>query len=169
VAEDYFSESDQEYWDLTKDFHSLEPPSPLAWFEYRMPRVIRSRVHGDTDLASIVEGRVGLLMIGSKREDVVGEGIPPEVRWVLTFELFLDYGGGNIQGPHGAIHLAVDAAGRIVDHPWMQMFTAESSAGILDLIAFTHPALLAFDELREGACWVKESVMGRNRKHLEEK
>jgi hypothetical protein len=43
VAEDYFSGSDQEYWDLTKDFHSLEPPSPLAWFEYRMPRVIRSR------------------------------------------------------------------------------------------------------------------------------
>jgi len=25
-------------------------------------------------------------MIGSKREDVVGEGIPPEVEWVLTFE-----------------------------------------------------------------------------------
>jgi hypothetical protein len=32
-------------------------------------------------------------MIGSKREDVVGERIRPGVRWVLTFELFtLDAG-----------------------------------------------------------------------------
>jgi hypothetical protein len=38
VSEEYFSGSDQEYWDLTKDFPSLEPPLPLAWFEYRLPR-----------------------------------------------------------------------------------------------------------------------------------
>ena len=90
-------------------------------------------------------------MIGSKREDVVGEGIPPEVRWVLTFELFLDYGGGNIQGSHGAIHMAVDGDGGMVGRPWMQTFTAESSAGIMELITFVHPVLLAFDRLRAGA------------------
>jgi hypothetical protein len=135
---------------------------PLAWFGYRLPRVIRSRVHGDTDLAGLVEGRVGRLMIGSRRENVVGDGIPPQVRWVLTFELFIDYGSENIQGSHGAIHIFVDAAGRLVDHPWVGMFTAESSAGITDLIAFTHPALLAFDELRGRGVLMKESVMGRS-------
>jgi len=118
--------------------------------------VIRSRVHGDTDLtrltsAGIVEGRVGLLMIGSERADVVGEGIPAEVRWVLTFELFIDYGVGNIQGSHGAIHMAVDGAGRIVGGPWMQTFAREGTAGIMELITFVHPVLLAFDRLRAGA------------------
>jgi hypothetical protein len=49
------------------------------------------------------------------------------------------------------------------------MFTAESSAGITDLIAFTHPALLAFDELR-GKGRVGEGIShGPYRKHLEEK
>jgi hypothetical protein len=152
VAQAYFSGNDQEYWDLGRDFPSLEPPRELVWFEYRLPRVIRSRVCGDTDLASLVEGRVGLLMIGSKREDVVGEGIPPEVEWVLTFELFLDYGGGNIQGSHGAIHIAVDGSGRVVDRPWLQTFARrEGEVGIVELITFTHPVLLAFAGVRARA------------------
>jgi hypothetical protein len=63
----------------------------------------------------------------------------------------------------------VDAAGQLVDHPWIGTFTAESSAGITDLIAFTHPALLAFDELREKER-VGEGISHRPyRKHLEEK
>jgi hypothetical protein len=90
-------------------------------------------------------------MIGSRREDVEGEGIPAEVRWVLTFELFIDYGGGNIQGSHGAIHIAVDASGRVVARPWMQTFAREGEAGIVELITFTHPALLSFDWLRPQA------------------
>ena len=41
--------------------------------------------------------------------------------------------------------------------------------GITDLIAFTHPALLAFDELR-GKGRVGEGIShGPYRKHLEEK
>jgi hypothetical protein len=65
-------------------------------------------------------GRVGLLMIGSSRESVTAEDMPSELRWVLTFELFIDYGGGNIQGSHGSIHIAADQTGKIVGRPWMQ-------------------------------------------------
>jgi hypothetical protein len=45
----------------------------------------------------------------------------------------------------------VDAAGRIVDRPWIETFTADGSAGIMDMIAFAHPALVAFAGLRARA------------------
>ena len=90
-------------------------------------------------------GRVGLLMIGSARESVRGEAMPPEVRWILSFELFIDYGAGDIQGSHGTIFIAADRAGNIVDRPWMQTFVRpDLTKHIPPLIPFTHPALLAF-------------------------
>jgi hypothetical protein len=90
-------------------------------------------------------GRVGLVMIGSARESVRGKAMPPEVRWVLIFELFIDYGAGDIQGSHGTIFIAADGAGKIVDRPWMQTFVRPDLAQYAPpLISFTHPALLAF-------------------------
>jgi hypothetical protein len=84
-------------------------------------------------------------MIGSARESVKGEAIPAEVRWILSFELFIDYGGGDIQGSHGTIHIAADGAGNIVDRPWMQTFVRpDLGQYVPPLISFTHPALLAF-------------------------
>src|SRR5215472_8843780 len=67
-------------------------------------------------------------MIGSSRESVTAEDMPSELRWILTFELFIDYGGGNIQGSHGSIHIAADDTGNIVDRPWMQTFVRPDSA-----------------------------------------
>ena len=71
--------------------------------------------------------------------------MPPEVRWILTFELFLDYGGGNIQGSHGWIHIAADQTWKIVGRPWMQTFMPPDAVQLItSLITFTHPPLLAF-------------------------
>jgi hypothetical protein len=146
VAHAYFEGSEQEYWNLEYDFPPLIPPCELAWFEYALPRRIRSAVKGDSWIGGLhhSSGRVGLLMIGRARERVKGEGLPPEVRWVLTFELFIDYGGGNIQGSHGSIHIAADEAGAIVGSPWIQTFAPDCGAHVISLITFTHPALLAF-------------------------
>jgi hypothetical protein len=84
-------------------------------------------------------------MIGCSRESVKGQGIPPEVRWILTFELFIDYGGGNIQGSHGSIHIAADQTGKIVGQPWMQTFMPpDADQLVTSLITFTHAPLLAF-------------------------
>jgi hypothetical protein len=71
--------------------------------------------------------------------------MPPEVRWILSFELFIDYGAGDIQGSHGTIFIAADRAGNIVDRPWMQTFVRPDLAKYVPtLIPFTHPVLLAF-------------------------
>ena len=147
VAHAYFESSEQEYWNLEHDFPPLIPPCDLAWFEYALPRRIHSAAKGDFDIGELHHhsGWVGLLMFGSARESVKGEAIPAEVRWILSFELFIDYGGGDIQGSHGTIHIAADGAGNIVDRPWMQTFVRPDLAKYVPtLIPFTHPALLAF-------------------------
>jgi hypothetical protein len=159
VAHAYFEASEQEYWNLEYDFPPLIPPCELAWFEYALPQRIHSAAKGDFDIGELHHhsGRVGLLMIGSARESVKGEAIPPEVRWILsfamppavrwilTFELFIDYGGGDIQGSHGTIQIAADGDGKIVDRPWIQTFVRPDLAQYVPpLIPFTHPALLAF-------------------------
>jgi len=146
VAHAYFEASEQEYWDLEHDFPPLVPPCDLAWFEYPLPYRIHSAATGDFDIARLhSNGRIGLLMIGSAHESVRGEAMPPEVRWILSFELFIDYGAGDIQGSHGTIFIAADRAGNIVDRPWMQTFVRPDLAKYVPpLIPFTHPALLAF-------------------------
>ena len=147
VAHAYFERSEQEYWNLEHDFPPLIPPYELAWFEYALPRRIHSAAKGDFDIGELHHhsGRVGLLMFGSARESVKGEGIPAEVRWILSFELFIDYGDGDIQGTHGTIHIAAYDTGNIVDRPWMQTFAPPDAVQLVtSLITFTHPPLLAF-------------------------
>jgi hypothetical protein len=154
VAHAYFERSEQEYWNLEYDFPPLIPPCELAWFEYALPQRIRSAAKGDSDIGGLHHhsGRVGLLMIGSSRESVTAEDMTSEVRWVLIFELFIDYGGGNIQGSHGSIHIAADDTGNIVDMPWMQTFVRPDLAQYVPpLISFTHPALLAFSVIHPPA------------------
>jgi hypothetical protein len=146
VAHAYFERSEQEYWNLEYDFPPLIPPCELAWFEYALPRRIHSAAKGDSFLGALHHhlGRVGLLMFGFPRESVKAEGLPSAVCWVLTFELFIDYGGGDIQGSHGSIHIAADGDGKIVGTPWMQTFAPDVGGHVISLVTFAHPALLAF-------------------------
>jgi hypothetical protein len=83
---------------------------------------------------------------------VKAEGLPPEVCWILTFELFIDYGGGDIQGSHGSIHIAADQAGWTVGQPWIETFAPpDLGQRVISLIPFTHPALLAFSVIHPPA------------------
>lgn len=146
VAHWYYEGTGQEHWDLTQHFPNLAPPFPLFWIEYRLPKRIHSDTEGDLDTSSlgIGNGRVGWLMFGTDREDVTGTGIPENVRWVYSGELYIDYGlGREIQGPHGTWHCAVDAEGRIVDRPWIQSWAATGMEEVVRMLnSWTHPALL---------------------------
>lgn len=153
VADYYFAVSDQENWDLATDFPNLAPPFEAAWFEHRMPRVIHSREKGDTNIAAMIpRGRVGLIMFGTTRENLVGEDIPDNLRWSVIFDFFIDYGTAvgsmGVQGPHGTVHIAVDADGRIIGEPWIQTFCEPGLEGpVRALITWCHPALLAISFL----------------------
>jgi hypothetical protein len=149
VAE-YFYTSDQEYWDLSKDFPNLAPPFPAFWCESRMVTKIHSKQCGDTDVSSLVpRGRIGALINGLDPEACKGE-FPDHTRWILWCELFVDYGmrGVTAMGPHGSTFLAVDAEGKIIDRPWMQSFADEGDAKAMrGYMTFFNPAFLAMSFL----------------------
>jgi hypothetical protein len=148
-----FTDSGQEYWDLTRDFPDLRPPFPVFWTEHAIPERIHSRELGDTDTTPWVRaGRVGVLVYGLDRSAVTGEGIPASVRWVLWCELFIDYGRdaqAGVIGPHGSIFVAVDEQGRIVETPWMQSFAAAGDAEVMKLLmGWLHPTFLVMQYLK---------------------
>jgi hypothetical protein len=145
VAQYYYEASDQEHWDLRYDFPNLAPPWPVFWIEHRLPRKIHS-TEGDTDLGIYgCNGRTGALFFGAKVEDVIGEGIPEGTKWVLTAELFIEYGleRDRIEGPHGTCFFAIDGMGRLLETPYMQSWApAQYNDLIRNLVAWLHPALL---------------------------
>lgn len=147
VAEYYYSGTDQEYWDLGKDFPNLAPPYPQFWVEYKLPHEIVSKEKGNTDLSQwVTRGRAGLLITAIDPKDVQGEGVPPEARWILWCDLWIDYGfaDGSIQGPHGAMFVCLDGEGRILERPWMQAFAGDELAPLMkSIMSWLHPAFLA--------------------------
>jgi hypothetical protein len=146
VAEYYFTGTDQEIWDLGKHFPNLAPPFPLCWMEHKLPKVIRSEI-GDTRAPAEIDGRAGILAFGVDPADVIGEGIPANMRWALVMELFIDYGlrrDGSVEGPHGSIQMAIDERGALIGVPSMLSYAYDSHADMMRLImGWTHPALLA--------------------------
>src|SRR5215831_11258956 len=147
VADYYFTASDQEHWDLTKDFPNLAPPFPAFWCEHKIPRLIHSKEKGDTDTSGWVNtGRVGTLITALTRHQFQGENVPDNVKWVLWGELFVDYGRHAIvgEGSHGAFFFAIDAEGRLVDRPWMQTYSHPSlNDEMRNFMIWFNPALLA--------------------------
>lgn len=62
IAEFYWTESPQEVWDLTTDFPNMAPPWPVAFYEFRLPRVINSEGHVRPNPSAGV--RAGVLIMG---------------------------------------------------------------------------------------------------------
>lgn len=146
VADYYYQQTEQEYWDLTKDFPNIAPPFDQFWTEYKLPRMIHSKDKGDTDLSDLgMRGRAGFLVTAIPREKATGENIPPEAKWILWIDMWVDYGwGGGVSGPHGACFLAVDAQGRAIDRIWMQSFAAPQFEGLMkSIMAWFNPVFLA--------------------------
>ena len=147
VAEYYMSGTDQEYWDLLRDFPNLAPPFEVFWTENKIPKKIVSREYGDTDMTAHGIGpkaRTGILWIAATT--FKGEGIPENVKWILMAEIFIDYDafGKDIEGPSGTWIFMIDEHGVLVDRPVMQGFMmAEYAEMMSGWVSWMHPALLA--------------------------
>jgi hypothetical protein len=152
VAEYFYAGTDQEEWNIERDFPNLAPPFPMFWAEHKLVRTIHSKEYGDTDVTRIMPqgGRVGQLFIAAERDQVTGTDIPESARWILWCELFVDYGKRDVaaDGPHGSVFLCIDAEGRIVGNPSMQSYASEQDAEMMKkLIAWFNPTLLAISFL----------------------
>jgi hypothetical protein len=149
---DYYFTCDQEHWDIQKDFPNLAPPFPRFWLEHKLPRKIHSAEKGDTDVASFVQGRVGILMTAVQAQDEHGNKIvPDDARWMYYCELFVDYGihGVTAYGGHGAIWMPVDADGRCTEPPGMLSFAEDERENpvMQAIMSWIKPALLAISFL----------------------
>jgi hypothetical protein len=160
---DYYFAAEQEHWSLDRDFPNLAPPFPVMWVEHHLPRTIHSAECGDNDLTKWVQrGAVGVLIIyGDAATAVCTEGAPPpNAKWILCAELFVDYGRNITQGPHGTIMLCVDAEGRAIDAPWMQTWSAESEADVMkSFMTWLHPAFLAVSFLHCKNVAIQDNVI----------
>jgi hypothetical protein len=146
VADYYYRGTDQEFWDLGRDFPNLAPPYPVFWTEHKMPHTIHSKEYGTSDVSNCLgsKARMGLFWVASEKWD--GEGVPDNVKWILTAELFIDYDcrGKLIEGPTGTWILMIDKDGALVGQPQMQCFSGGQFEDVLQgFMTWLHPALLA--------------------------
>ena len=145
VAEYFYIGTDQENWNLQKHFPNVAPPFPLFWIEYKLPTRIHSEIGDSTGFD--LDGRVGWLIFGTPRDQVVGENIPENAKWILIGELFIDYGfrrDGSMVGPHGTMFVPVDEKGAVIEKPGMMSFASDELAELMRLhIGWWNPALLA--------------------------
>ena len=154
VSEYFYSGTNQEHWSLDKDFPNIAPPFESFWVEYKMAKVIRSEA-GDTDISQWLPqgGRVGQFFRALNRDEVNGESIPDNVRWIYWCDMFIDYHRPEVtaDGPQGAMFLMVDAQGRGVGNPWILSYSAEGdedAAQVLrSIMAWYNPTLLAISFL----------------------
>lgn len=147
VAEYYMSGTDQEYWDLVRDFPNLAPPYSVFWTEHKVPKVIHSREYGDTQLAGNkcgIKSRTGILWMAATT--FTGENIPDNCKWMLTAEIFVDYDvrGHDIEGPMGTWIFMIDAEGVLVGQPQLQGYSdPQWNKTLSSMVSWMHPSLLA--------------------------
>jgi hypothetical protein len=83
VADYYYRGTDQEMWDLTRDFPNLAPPYHAFWSEHKVATHIWSVEHGNLDLTSLGIGddaRIGWLFIAIEPGNIRSEPLPAETR-----------------------------------------------------------------------------------------
>jgi hypothetical protein len=150
VADYYYRGTDQEYWDIGRDFPNIAPPYQMFWTEHKLPHTIRSGEFGDTPCDYIgKDARLGTFWCAVARDDWPVP-IPEEVRWVLTAEMFIDYDfrGKLIEGPTGTSALMVTPEGALIGKPMMRCYSGGEHAEVLkSFITWLHPALLAISFL----------------------
>lgn len=77
VSDFYYQESPQEFWRLDQDFPNVAPPWPIAFYEWRIPKLINSEgvVH-ETDIPRTA--RFGLLMAAEPIDQRMQKMTPEE-------------------------------------------------------------------------------------------
>lgn len=141
----YYEGNDQETWNIDRDFPNLKPPHTQYWAEGRMPKRIISRQRGDSDVGALVpEGRMGFLVPALAPKNVVGRDIPANTSSILWMELFIDYGHGRIEGPHGSVFYPLNATGELTENPVMQSYVEPGHTEEMhSYMAWFYPVLLA--------------------------
>lgn len=158
VADYFFTGTDKEFWSLDHDFGPFTPFCEVFWMEHRHPAVIAST---EGNVIPPVRGRTGWLMFGTLRENVKGEGIPPDAKWVLSGELFIDYGTSPgrfphpekiVCGPHGTWSMALTECGALCEAPpCLRSWAAEEHAAMMRaMLGWWHPSLLALGYFNAG-------------------
>jgi hypothetical protein len=146
VADYYFNGTDQEFWDLTRDFPNLAPPYEVFWTEHKLPRAITSREYGKTNVSGHTgpKARMGVLWMAATQWSAEGDA-PENTKWVICAELFMDYDlyDTPVEGPAGTWVLTVDAEGRLLGTPHLQCFADGNEEHLRAYLTWLHPALLA--------------------------
>jgi hypothetical protein len=158
VAEYFYSGTDQEYWDLQKDFPNVAPPYPIFWIENKLQRKIVSKVKGESDLSQLLtpDSKLGVLFncmpVSLARPAIESHAdhmeIPETAHWVFIIEQFVDWGRGDPpEGPVGTITLWVNKQGLIVQPPCMRNFGTEDDKVLTEVLhnymTWIQPAFLA--------------------------
>jgi hypothetical protein len=151
---DYYYQSDQEYWDLRKDFPNLAPPFSQFWVEHHIPARIQSLEKGVTNVGNMIQhGRLGALVTSLDPALFTPRGgVLPGTRWLVAFDLFLDYGRlapvQGASGPNGTVFLMLDEHGGVLDTPLMFSLANKSEERIMQcMMVWLHPTYLAISFL----------------------
>lgn len=106
VAE-YFWKSEQDEWDLEKDFPNLAPPFERFWMEYSMPSGVL-HFDGENNRLDSNGTRVGVLF---SSVDITKSG----AKWGLLMSLFLG-NSDHVNNDYFMYGLAIDKEGIIAKH-----------------------------------------------------
>jgi len=118
VARYYYEDSDQEYWDLQRDFPNVAPPLRSFFMEFSSPKFVRHE--GIIDAVTRPTYRTGLLFSYDETKDVKNESVEKfskqvGAKWIATIVIFYDYGGNISRGPMCSLLIKPD--GRIGEIP----------------------------------------------------
>lgn len=95
IADYYYAETDQEYWDVAKDFPNIAPPFEYFWMEYKMPTFINSEGVIKTTPHWVRGMRLGAFF----ESQVIPDDIRPDtdLKWVMMGNLFTEKNGNILQ------------------------------------------------------------------------
>lgn len=178
VSDYYYTGTDQEYFDLLKDFPNLAPPYRMFWSEHRMARRIRSAEEGDTDMTNVIgpNARIGVFVCALNPSECTVADLPDAFRdkgkWYLWCELFINYDAQTqdrdiiAEGPHGSIFLCVDERGALLEKPWMQCYLRDDASDaerevMQGFMSWLHPTFLAVSFLHCKNVRVEEHSMDK--------
>jgi hypothetical protein len=99
----YYEQTDQEYWQVTKDYPNLAPPFDNYWMEYRPPSKIVSREYGMNPVADELRqnGTFGTFFDAVDLAKGRPKGLPfdidpkDDIRWLVSAIPFLEYPKGR--------------------------------------------------------------------------
>jgi hypothetical protein len=94
VCEYFYTGTDQELWEIDKDFPNLAPPWGMFWIEARHPSAIVSAVHGRTEWSAQRPSSWGAMFLAFDLRDPATPRpfAPPEgARWLLMASPYWEF------------------------------------------------------------------------------